>query len=132
MPTSLMRVVLNSSFSVLSVLLCSLSSFFSHCILPYIPTTASLTSGSSSILPPSPLPSSLSQIQIHCSCISLHKRSGFPVIPTEHSITRYSNNRHKPLYYGWKRQPSRRKGILRAGKKSETSLLPPLRVTQKF
>lgn len=47
--------------------------------------------------------------------ISLQKRADIPEISTEHSIIKY-NKRHKPSYQGWKRQPSKRKMVPRAGK----------------
>lgn len=48
-------------------------------------------------------------------------RSTIPSIPSWniHYIARYNMTRHKLSYWGWKRQPSRRKRVLRAEKKSQ-------------
>jgi hypothetical protein len=61
----------------------------------------------------------------------LQKRADLPVMPTQHSITRCNKIRHKPSYYGWTRQPIRRKRVPWAGKESQTPPLPLLGVQQK-
>jgi hypothetical protein len=58
-------------------------------------------------------PSSLTCPQILSSSISLQKRAGSS---TKHGLASYSMTRHKPLFQGWKRQPSKRRRVPRAGK----------------
>ena len=49
----------------------------------------------------------------------------------EYSIKSYNRPRHKPLFQGYSRQPSRRKGVLRAEKESRTPPLPVLGAPHK-
>lgn len=63
--------------------------------------------------PPDPLCSLLPQ-----------KRAGLSGTVREHRSTRYYKTKHKTSHQGWVRQASRRKGVLRAGKESETPQLP--------
>lgn len=81
------------------------------------------------LLPVTPLISPLSQI--HCSLLSPLKRTGLPVISTEHNITEFSKPRHKPSYQSWMRQRIRSKRDLWANNRVRGSSPPNYSESQK-
>lgn len=81
-------------------------------LIQYISTPSSAPS-----TPPSPphLPSPPGPFPF--PIVSLQKRAGIPGISIKHGITILNKSRHKPSFQGLMKQPSRRKGVTRAGKR---------------